>query len=100
VADERHYSRAHIYVEGYVQGVGFRYFVVREAGRLNITGWVRNLYDGRVEIVAEGEEDDIDSFIGVVRRGPPAARVDDVKVEKVSIDRPEHNRFNIEYSGF
>ena len=65
---------------GLVQGVGFRYFVQRQASRLGIRGCVRNLYDGDVEIEAEGERDAVESLIQAVRVGPRGAYVRDVKV--------------------
>ncbi|MBD3171728.1 acylphosphatase [Candidatus Bathyarchaeota archaeon] len=74
--------RAHIYVEGRVQGVGFRANTRRTANRLGLTGWVRNLRDGRVEIIAEGEEEMIDRLIQWCHRGPTMAHVTNVTVEK------------------
>jgi acylphosphatase len=65
----------HIFVEGRVQGVGFRYFVKQLAEENNITGWVRNRYDDRVEITAQGNDNDLDQFISAVRAGPPSAQV-------------------------
>ncbi|MGC8961610.1 MAG: acylphosphatase [Candidatus Bathyarchaeia archaeon] len=73
--------RAHIYVSGQVQGVFFRYETCRVARELGISGWVRNLPDGRVEAVAEGEEDAVEKLIQFCRKGPPAARVTDVEVK-------------------
>ena len=55
-------KRFHYYVSGEVQGVGFRYKAQRVASRLQLTGWVRNLSDGRVELELQGEEDQIDRF--------------------------------------
>jgi acylphosphatase len=72
--------RAHLYASGWVQGVSFRSYVRRYAVGLGLTGWVRNLYDGRVETVAEGPRENVDALIEKVREGPSAARVEDVKV--------------------
>ena len=55
--------RAHVFYSGTVQGVGFRYTVQRFAAQLNITGWVKNLPDGRVEILAEGPKDRIEELL-------------------------------------
>ena len=71
---------ANIIVIGLVQGVGFRYFVHDKASRFGIKGHVRNLYNGDVEIEAEGEREAVESLIREVRVGPRAAHVTDVKV--------------------
>ena len=73
-------SRAHIFVRGVVQGVYFRDFTRSHATAAGLTGWVRNVPDGRVEAVVEGERDRIDHLIDRLRTGPPASRVDDVQV--------------------
>ncbi|MEM2123664.1 MAG: acylphosphatase [Candidatus Bathyarchaeia archaeon] len=73
--------RAHIYISGNVQGVFFRYETRRVARELGVSGWVRNLPDGRVEAVAEGEEEAVEKLIQFCRRGPPAAIVTKVEVE-------------------
>jgi acylphosphatase len=65
-------------VRGRVQGVGYRYFVLRRARTLGLTGWVANERDGSVKIVAEGSEDAIDRLHDALREGPPGALVDDV----------------------
>ena len=70
------------HVAGRVQGVFFRAYTQEEARRREITGWVRNLSDGRVEVVCEGEEKDVHAMIEWCRGGPPHARVDAVAVEK------------------
>ena len=62
-------------VKGRVQGVGYRYFVVREANALGVSGFVRNLPDGQVEVVAAGEAPLIDALEGRLWQGPPHARV-------------------------
>jgi acylphosphatase len=67
-------------VRGMVQGVGFRYFVVQEARQLALTGYVANKYDGSVDVVAEGPRDRLESFLGLIRRGPRASVVKDVVV--------------------
>jgi acylphosphatase len=69
-------------VRGRVQGVGFRDFVWRRARFLGLVGYVRNLPDGRsVEVVAEGQRDDLEQLLEFLRSGPPAARVEQVDVE-------------------
>ena len=74
-------SRAHILVEGRVQGVFFRDHTQRWASSLGLTGWVRNLADRRVEICVEGDSDKIENFIESVRKGPPLSSVDDLDIE-------------------
>jgi acylphosphatase len=66
---------------GRVQGVGFRWFTMESASLEGVTGWVRNLPDGGVEILAEGEAEALERFERVVRRGPARARVDEVVTE-------------------
>lgn len=74
-------ARLHLWVNGRVQGVGFRAFVEQIAFRLGLNGWVRNVgYDG-VETVAEGHRSALEHFLEEVKRGPRAARVDEVRVE-------------------
>jgi acylphosphatase len=70
----------HYLISGRVQGVGFRFFAEAAAAREGLHGWVRNTADGRVEILAEGDAGALDRFEVAVRRGPPAARVTDVRV--------------------
>jgi len=72
--------RAHLIVRGRVQGVFFRHNTNREANRLGLTGWVRNLSSGNVEVVAEGERSVVEELISWCHRGPAMARVDDVAV--------------------
>lgn len=62
-------------VRGRVQGVGFRFFAVRAAGRHQVTGWVRNLPDGSVECLASGAPESLDAYRRDLERGPIAARV-------------------------
>jgi len=74
-------ARCHLWVRGRVQGVGFRFFALQQAQRSGVAGWARNLPDGRVEVVAEGDSRALDEFMASVRRGPAGARVEDVRVE-------------------
>jgi acylphosphatase len=68
-------------ITGRVQGVGFRDFVEREAGRLGLRGWVRNRRDGAVEAVLNGPVDAVDKAIEALRRGPSSARVTGVDIQ-------------------
>jgi len=68
-------------VSGYVQGVGYRAFVVDAARGLDLVGYVRNLPDGRVEVVAEGSEDALEELLADLRRGPYGASVEGVESE-------------------
>jgi acylphosphatase len=70
----------HIVVKGYVQGVGFRYFVYNRASHYKLTGYVQNLYDGRVVIEAEGDRSLLEEFVADIKIGPRAARVSGVQV--------------------
>ncbi len=72
-------SAVRIVVEGRVQGVGYRAFVVEEAATRGLTGWVRNLRDGSVEMVLSGSEADIENMIAACRKGPRFASVTSVR---------------------
>lgn len=72
-------ARVHLLVSGRVQGVFYRQSTVDEARRLGVAGWVRNLPDGRVEALAEGERAALEGLVAFCRRGPPAARVEGVE---------------------
>ena len=69
-------------IAGRVQGVGFRWFTHDAAAREGVHGWVRNLADGSVEVVAEGERESMDRLEAAIRRGPGSARVADVAIEE------------------
>lgn len=73
--------RAHLHISGLVQGVFLRDSAREKAEELEITGWVKNLPDGRVEIMAEGEKEKVDKFIEWAGEGPSTARIDDLEVE-------------------
>ena len=72
--------RAHVFVTGRVQGVFFRSETKHEAKKRGVTGWIRNLRDGRVEAVFEGEEDAVKRLVEFCKRGPRGARVTHVDV--------------------
>jgi acylphosphatase len=69
----------HAIVTGHVQGVGFRSYVFDRANFLNLTGWVRNTYNGDVEVCAEGPRGDLDTLLAALRKGPYSATVIDVR---------------------
>lgn len=88
--------RAHIRVSGRVQGVFFRQTTAREAELLGVTGWVRNLPDGDVEALIEGDSETVDRLIAWCHHGPPAARVDTVSVVWETATG-EYSRFSVMY---
>ncbi len=81
-------------ISGIVQGVGFRYFTERAAQDLGLTGYVRNLRDGRVEAVAAGTEEQVRAFIDQMRLGPAGAMVDGIEAGETDLD-DGINRFDI-----
>lgn len=85
-------QRRRVVVQGHVQGVFFRETTRRRAGSAGVAGWVRNLPDGRVEAVFEGEREDVERLVDFAREGPRGARVDWVDVvaeEPEGLDRFE-----------
>ncbi len=76
--------RIHLWISGKVQGVAFRHDARRTALSLNLTGWVKNLPDGRVEAVFEGENDSIDAMRAWCSKGPPLAHVLHVDIQEKS----------------
>ena len=79
--------RAHVYVTGVVQGVFFRFNTRTQAKMNGVTGWVRNLSDGRVEAVIEGDKGKVDQVIDFLRQGPPGSSVEDLDI---SWEKPSH----------
>ncbi len=73
-------------VTGHVQGVGYRYFTVRTARDLGLAGWVRNLSDGRVEVLAVGAERKLSNLEGELRLGPLRAEVRSLEIEETALD--------------
>ncbi|PXV69351.1 acylphosphatase [Halanaerobium congolense] len=70
----------HIFISGRVQGVGFRAFIRREAAVLNIKGWAKNLADGRVETIIQGDKNKVSQMIAKLREGPSYAKVENLKI--------------------
>ncbi len=90
------FVRAHLLISGLVQGVAFRYYTRREASRLGLTGWVRNLSDGKVEAVFEGEEGLVAEMVQWCRQGPPGASVSGVRTKYEPVTG-EFSRFDVTY---
>ncbi len=88
------FVRLHAFVDGRVQGVGFRYFVIEKALPRGLTGWVRNTYDGKVEVTAEGPRKELEMLLSDLRLGPRAAFVSDVAFEWGSATGEFYN-FNV-----
>ena len=85
-------ARAHVFISGLVQGVGYRYYAMRKASVYGLKGFAKNLVDGRVEVVAEGERGLLEEFIKDLKQGPISAHVTDVRIEW---DKP-----TFEFQGF
>ena len=68
-------------VEGRVQGVGFRYFTQRQAAQLGLVGWVRNRWEGTVEVIVEGPQEDLEKLLRTISRGPSAGTTQNVKFD-------------------
>jgi acylphosphatase len=89
-------KRVHVYISGRVQGVFFRAETQRTAKDLNLTGWVRNMADSRVEAVFEGDGTNVDKMMEWCHIGPPAARVEEVLTEEEPYSGNFHD-FSIKY---
>ncbi|MCD6554143.1 MAG: acylphosphatase [Anaerolineae bacterium] len=88
--------RLHAVVHGRVQGVNFRYYTALEARRLGVVGYVRNRWDGTVEVVAEGERSLVEQLLAFLHRGPRWARVERVDVQWQA-PTGEFRRFEVRY---
>jgi len=89
-------ARAHVYISGFVQGVFFRSHTKRMALKLNLRGWVRNLWDGRVEAIFEGDKDKVLEMLEWCKIGPPNAQVTDIDTKWEKYEG-EFNTFEILY---
>lgn len=88
------------YVSGTVQGVGYRYFAQREARRLRLGGYAKNLSDGRVEVYAIGTEAQLSALKKELERGPRAASVTEVMEEEAGIEKKHARDFTVEYGSW
>lgn len=82
------------YVSGRVQGVGFRYFLKQQAGMAEVTGFTKNLDDGRVEFLLQGDENNVDNVVNKIRRGPAFSRIDAVDSHAINSAK-EFQEFDI-----
>lgn len=82
-------------VSGRVQGVGYRWFILRRAEQLAVSGWVRNLPDGRVEVVAKGSADALGNLESVLKSGPRLALVENVEKDDVPHEHVQSNSFDL-----
>lgn len=79
--EKKQIERMHAFVQGTVQGVGFRFFIYQTGLNLQLYGWVRNRINGNVEILAEGSREKLDILLKETSRGPQMAQIDKVDVE-------------------
>jgi len=89
-------TRVHVIISGRVQGVSFRYYTTRAAEQLGVVGWVRNLPDGRVEAVVEGDKEILKQFVAWCGQGPSFGRVDHVDAQWMD-GTGAFNDFSIHY---
>lgn len=90
--------RIHLLISGRVQGVGFRYYTLDCAIKMEVTGWVRNVFGGEVEILAEGNQDRLEAFLLLIKKGPPSSHVTNVK-ERWNAGTGEFTNFRIRSTG-
>lgn len=90
------YIQGRLVFKGHVQGVGFRYFVLKKASQFDVTGFVKNLYPNGVEVVAEGEKAEVERFFQEIRVGPVSASIRDI-VEEWSPYSGNYETFQVEY---
>ncbi len=89
-------KRIHLFISGRVQGVNFRIEMKIRANRLKLSGFVRNLKDGRVEAVMQGDEEKVDRLVAWIKRGPMFAKVRDLEIIEEDYIQ-EFNKFKIIY---
>ena len=92
------HKRLHANIQGRVQGVGFRYYVLECANRLALTGWVRNRFDGSVEVVAEGIQIKLDTLVEALQRGSRSSNVSGVD-QQIIAATGEFEQFSIRTTG-
>lgn len=84
-------KRLNVVISGRVQGVGFRHHVVTNAERLELTGWVKNRPDGRVEAEFQGEDTAVEQMVDICRQGPPGAWVSDIETTNMPLSEEEES---------
>lgn len=87
-------TRLHATIEGRVQGVGFRYFILSRAQKLGVQGWVRNTYNGNVEVTAEGDREQLEVLLDALRKGPRSAFVSKIN-ESWDAPTGEFSKFDV-----
>ena len=88
---------AKVFISGFVQGVGFRQFILRQAQHLRLTGWVRNLADNRVESVFQGSKEQIEKMISICKKGPFLSEVKDVNVAWKDNPKEAYKTFEVAF---
>lgn len=83
-------TRYSICVNGMVQGVGFRFFVQRNAMNLSITGWVKNNDDGSVEMEIQGSEENLDKLIEIIKKGNNFINVEEISIEEIKLKKEKN----------
>jgi len=96
MTDSHETVRAHIFVSGHVQGVGYRAFACQQAKHHGLHGWVQNVMDGRVEAEVQGDREALDSFLQDLQRGPTWSSVEHVAIDWMELGKSERG-FEIKY---
>ena len=91
-------KRARLTLKGKVQGVFFRDFAKQNANKMGLVGYAKNLKDGGLEIVAQGEEKKLEEFIKLCRRGPIFAKVESIGIKHEDVESGDFEYFDIRYS--
>ena len=93
MAAEDDLTTLRVKIEGFVQGVGYRHFAMMEARRLGLDGWVRNVFDGTVELLVSGPNVQVEEFVGCCMRGPTGAKVTNIELHRA--DPPARKGFSL-----
>lgn len=88
-------KRVHVFISGRVQGVAFRHYTLKTAVSLGLKGWVRNLDDGRVEAMFEGEDSTVEAMLQWCRKGPSSAIVTNLDIKEEPFFDPQFSEFKI-----
>lgn len=81
-------QQVHLFISGFVQGIGFRQFVKSHAQELGLTGWVKNTQDGGVEIIAQGKKESLDQLVMFCKKGPPLSKITDISARFENVRKP------------